>query len=47
MGLIKEYKIYVKWCRGSNAIPIGFVPWKELKLNCKFNERTGVWIKNK
>jgi hypothetical protein len=32
MGLIKEYREYVKWCKEANTHPIGFVNWKRLKL---------------
>tara|TARA_R100000951_G_scaffold37874_1_gene32227 strand:- start:1319 stop:1462 length:144 start_codon:yes stop_codon:yes gene_type:complete len=47
MDLIKEYRAYVEWCKGSDAHPIGFVPWKEKKFNATFNSKTGVWTRNK
>jgi hypothetical protein len=47
VDLVKVYKKYVEWCERIGTYPIGFVPWKEIRWNMKFNERDGSWTKNK
>lgn len=46
MDLLKGYNDYVKWCKATEANPIGFVNWKGKKLGMSFNTKTGVWTKN-
>ena len=46
MDLIKEYRKYVDWCKGSGVNNIGFVKWKEKKFNATFNRKTGDWTRN-
>ena len=40
--IIRTYKRYVKWCDKIGVYPMGFIPFKELKFNAKFNRKTGV-----
>jgi len=47
MNLLSQYKEHVNWCNIINAFPIGFVEWKEIRLNMTFDKKTGNWIKNK
>lgn len=41
--IIRTYKRYVKWCDEIGVYPMGFIPFKQLKFNAKFNRKTGVW----
>ena len=47
MDLLKEYKEYVNWCKGSESHPIGFVNWKGKMFGYTWDSKKKVYIKNK